>query len=111
MSNIFPTSEYFEYTGNQVNTVPQLSQDAVKDLFAKFYVESLPPTSITIELNTLRDRSDVFISKISATFGNRNFLHSGIDDTAIKALNKAHDMLAKDAHDLVNRRGQRRAEL
>lgn len=111
MSIIFPASAHFKYTGNQVNTVPQLSQDAVKHLFAKFYSESLPPTSITIELNTLTDRSDVFISKIFATFGHRNFLYSDSDDTAIKALNRVHGMFEKDAHDLVNRRNQRRAEL
>lgn len=111
MSIIFPSPAYFKYTGNQVNTVSELSQDAVQDLFAKFYPESLPPTSIQIELNTQIGRSDVFLCKMFATFGHRNFLYAESDDTAIQALNKVHDMFEKDANDLVNRRRQRRVEL
>lgn len=104
------SSENFKYTGNQANTAPSLYQDAVKKLFSKFYSEYLGITSIKIKLNTLQG-TDFFRCDVQALIGNRYFIYSEVDETAIKALNKAHDMLEQEVTDFTARRRQRRVEL
>jgi len=111
----FPASfeispENFKYTGDQANTAPSLYQDTVKKLFSKFYSEYLGITSIKIKLNTLQG-TDFFRCDVTALIRNRYFIYSEVDETAIKALNKVHDMLEQNVTELMDRRRQRQVEL